>query len=82
MDKTEKIASIILSILSIVIIVDTILAQFFEKGTQQKSLAIAYCVAFVLLSIKFENILKKKYVIIPMYILVGQMIYSLILNFK
>ena len=80
MDKTEKIASIILCILGVVIVVDGILAQFFNIGVEQKGLTLGYCIAFVLLSVKYNNILKKKYVVVPMYIMVGQMIYSLIVK--
>ena len=36
MDKTEKIASIVLCVVSIVLIVDGILAQFFNIGVEQK----------------------------------------------
>ena len=80
MDKIEKIASIILCVVSIVLIVDGILAQFFNIGVEQKGLTLGYCIAFVLLSVKYNNILKKKYVVVPMYIMVGQMIYSLIVK--
>ena len=80
MDKTEKIASIVLCVVSIVLIVDGILAQFFNIGVEQKGLTLGYCIAFVLLSVKYNNILKKKYVVVPMYIMVGQMIYSLIVK--
>ena len=80
MDKIEKIASIVLCVVSIVLIVDGILAQFFNIGVEQKSLTLGYCIAFVLLSVKYKNILKKKYVVIPMYVMVGQMIYSLIVK--
>ena len=58
MDKTEKIASIVLCVVSIVLIVDGILAQFFNIGVEQKGLALGYCIAFVLLSAKYKNILK------------------------
>ena len=80
MDKTEKIASIVLCVVSIVLIVAGILAQFFNIGVEQKGLTLGYCIAFVLLSVKYNNILKKKYVVVPMYIMVGQMIYSLIVK--
>ena len=79
--EKEKISSIILIILGVVIVIDTILEQFFNIGTKQNSLVLGYCIAFVLLSIKFPNILKKKPVIIPMYIMVVQMVYSLIITY-
>ena len=77
MIKNEKISSIILSVLGFIIVIDTILAQFFNIGTKQNSLVTGYCVAFILLSLKFPNILKNKYVIIPLYIMIIQMIISL-----
>jgi len=79
--KKEKISSIILTILGVIIVIDTILEQFFNIGTKQNSLVLGYCIAFVLLSIKFPNILKKKAVIVPMYIMVAQMVYSLIITY-
>ena len=79
--EKEKISSIILTILGIVIVIDTILEQFFNIGTKQNSLVLGYCIAFVLLSIKFPNILKKKAVIFPMYIMIVQMVYSLIITY-
>ena len=78
MIKNEKISSIILSVLGFIIVIDTILALFFNIGTKQNSLVTGYCVAFILLSLKFPNILKNKYVVIPLYIMIIQMIFSLI----
>ena len=79
--EKEKLSSLILSILGVVLIIDAILEQFFSIGIKQNSLVLGYCIAFVLLSIKFPNILKRKPVIIPMYVMVAQMIYSLILTY-
>jgi len=76
----EKLSAIILSILGIVIVVDTLLQQF-DIGTKQTSLVLGYCIAFVLLSIKFPDILKRKLVIIPMYMMAAQTIYSLIITY-
>ena len=61
--EKEKISCLILSILGIVIVIDGILEQFFNIGVKQDSLVIGYCIAFVLISIKFPNILKKKIVL-------------------
>jgi len=77
----EKLSFIILSILGVVIVVDTILQQFFNIGTQQNNLVLGYCIAFILLTIKFPNLLKRNLVIIPMYIMVIQMIYSLFITY-
>ena len=76
--KFEQFASILLSIISIILIIDTILAQFFNRGAYQSNLASVYCIAFILLSIKYKNILSRKYVTIPLYIMIIQTIYSLI----
>ena len=79
--EKEKIFALILTILGFVIVVDTTLEQFFSIGTKQDSFVLGYCSAFVLFSIKFPNLLKKKPVIIPMYIMVAQMLYSLIATY-
>ena len=77
-NKIENITSILLCIISLILIIDTILAQFFNIGTYQSNLALVYCIAFILLSIKYKNILSRKYVTIPLYIMIIQTIYSLI----
>ena len=77
MIKNEKISSIILSVIGFIIVIDTILEQCFNIGTKQNTLVVGYCVAFILLSLKFPNILKNKYVVIPLYIMIIQMIISL-----
>ena len=77
----DKIASILLCIVGSVIVLDTFLTQFFSIGTEQKSLRLGYCIAFILLTIKFPPIVKKKYVIIPLYLMMTQMFYSLYLRF-
>ena len=80
MDKNEKVYSIILCIVGIVIVLDGILAQFFNVGIEQNYLVMAYSIAFVLLASKYKNLLKKQYVVIPLYVMIGQMIYSLIVK--
>ena len=80
MDKTERVSSIILCIVGIVIVVDGILAQFFNVGIQQNYLVMGYSIAFVLLTSKYKNLLKKQYVVVPLYIMIAQMIYSLIVK--
>ena len=77
-NKIENFASILLCIISLILIIDTILAQFFNIGTYQSNLALVYCIAFILLSIKYKNILSRKYVIIPLYVMIIQTAYSLI----
>ena len=75
----QNIAAFILSLIGIIIVIDTALAQFLTIGSEQKMFTIMYCVAFILLSIKFPNILKNKYVTIPIYAMIIQTIYSLFL---
>ena len=77
----EKISAIILTFLGIVLVIDAILEQFFNIGSEAEGLVLGYCIAFILLSIKFPDLLKKKYVIIPMYIMVIQTFYSLIITY-
>ena len=77
----ENLSSVILFILGFVLVIDTILYQFFSIGSKQEYLILGYCISFVFLSIKFPNLIKKKAVIIPMYIMIIQMLYSLILTF-
>ena len=75
----KNIAVFILSFIGIIIVIDVALSQFFNIGSEQKILTITYCIAFVLLSIKFPSILKIKYVVIPIYVMILQTIYSLFL---
>ena len=80
-NKIEKIGSAVLCVVGIVSVVDTILYQFLAIGEEQKNLSLGYCVAFILMSVKFPGILKKKYVIIPLYVMILQTFYSLYLRF-
>ena len=79
--EKEKISSLVLSILGIVIVIDGILEQFFNIGVKQDNLVIGYCIAFVLITTKFPNILKRKFVIIPMYAMILQTLYSLFITY-
>ena len=86
--STEKISSIILCILGTILVIDGVLVQFFNMGIRQNTFAgkpltlyalvIIYCISFIILSIKYEKLLSKKYVIIPLYIMIIQTAYSLI----
>ena len=51
MEKIEKIFSVILSIVGIVLVVDVFLEQFFSIGTKQNSLTLIYCISFIIFSI-------------------------------
>ena len=81
MEKIEKISTVILSIVGIVIIVDVFLEQFFNIGTKQNSLTIMYCISFVLLTTQFKSMIKNKFVMIPLYIMIIQTSYSLITTY-
>ena len=63
-NKIEKIGSAILCIVGIISVVDTFLYQFLSIGEEHKNLSLGYCLAFILLSVKFPEILKKKYIIL------------------
>ena len=73
-----KISIVIFSILGIVIAIDGFLQIVYNIGTKQDSLILGYCIGFVLVSSKFPLIVKSKFVMIPFYILVSQMLYSFI----
>ena len=77
----EKLSIIILTFLGTVIVIDAILEQFYQIGTKQNFLVLGYCVSFILLTTKFPNILKRKYVMIPLSIMIVQTFYSLIITY-
>ena len=81
MEKIEKISTVILSIVGIVIIVDVFLEQFFNIGTKQNSLTLIYCISFILLTTQFKSMIKNKFVMIPLYIMIIQTSYSLITTY-
>ena len=81
MNNNTRLASLILSFVGIIIVINTALQQFFKIGTEQKNITIVYCIVFILLSIMLPKLLNKKYVIIPLYIMILQMIYSLFLMY-
>jgi len=73
----QNIATFLLSFIGVIIVIDTALSQFLTIGSEQKIFTIMYCIAFILLCIKFPNILKIKFVTIPIYAMILQTIYSL-----
>jgi len=75
MKKSENLSSITLSIFRIVLVVDATLEQVFNIGIRQNSLVIAYCILFLILIMKFQDIIKKIYVMIPMYLMILQTFY-------
>ena len=72
----EKIAIIIFSILGIVIVIDTFFS-WANIGSEQNNLTLGYCIGFIIVSNQYPAMTKNKYVMIPFYILVGQMLFSI-----
>ena len=87
-NKIEKISSIVLCILGTILVIDGVLVQFFNMGIRQNTftgkpltlyaLVITYCISFIILSIKYKKLLSRKYVIIPLYVMIIQTVYSFI----
>ena len=78
--NSEKISSYTLIIISLILIIDTFLANQFQIGNENTNFRLAYCIGFILSSAKFPNIMKNKFVVYPLYIMIGQMVYSLIIS--
>ena len=78
MKNKERLSTITLAIVGSILVIDVLLEQFFNIGTMPNSLIVVYICLFIILSSKFENISKKKIVIIPLYIMVLQTCYSLV----
>ena len=70
-----------MGIFGIELIVDVFLEQFFNIGTKQNSLTIMYSISFVLLTTQFKSMIKNKFVMIPLYIMIIQTSYSLITTY-
>ena len=81
MKKTEKILPIIMGIVGIVIIVDVFLEQFFNIGTKQNNLTLIYCISIIILTTQFKGMIMNKFVMIPLYIMIIQTIYSLVITY-
>ena len=81
MKKTEKILPIIMGIIGIVIIVDVFLEQFFNIGTKQNNLTLIYCISIIILTTQFKGMIMNKFVMIPLYIMIIQTIYSLVITY-
>lgn len=81
MNKLEKKSSIIMSVFGIGLILNLLLIQFFNIGLKSNIFALIYCVLFVLMTIQFKSIIRKKYVMIPLFILIIQTSYSLITTY-
>ena len=70
-----------MGIFGIILIVGVFLEQFFNFGTKQNILTLIYCISFVLLSAQFKSMIKNKFVMIPLYIMIIQTGYSLIATY-
>ena len=81
MDKLENISSIFMSFFGIGLILNLVLIQFFSIGIKSNIFTLIYCILFVLMTIEFESIIRKKSVIIPLFILIIQTTYSLITTY-
>ena len=69
MDNGEKISTVILVILGVVLLVFSFLELFSSVETNQNNLiSIGYFGSFLLLSSQFKGIFKNKFVIIPFYL--------------
>ena len=78
--KKVKIAIVIFTLLGIVIIIDTFLF-WANISEEQDNLTLGYCIGFILVSSQYPEITKSKFVMIPFYILVLQMLYSILIYF-
>ena len=67
-NKLENISSIFMSFFGIGLILNLVLIQFFSIGIKSNIFTIIYCILFVLMTIEFESIIRKKSVMIPIYI--------------
>ena len=81
MKKTEKILPIIMGIIGIVIIVDVFLEQIFNIGTKQNNLTLIYCISIIILTTQFKGMIINKFVMIPLYIMIIQTIYYLVITY-
>ena len=77
----EKLGIYFLSISGIFIVFDAVLKQFLDIAVIQDSFVLGYCILFVIVSMKYPSITEKKFVIIPIYLMIIQMIYSLTLKY-
>ena len=67
-----------LSIISILLIIDTALYHFLNFGPYLSDLTICYCAVFLYCGIKFkQKFFRRKLIMIPFYIMVLQTILSL-----
>ncbi len=81
MNKLENISSIFMSFFGIGLILNLVLIQFFSIGIKSNIFNLIYCILFVLMTIEFESIIRKKSVMIPLFILIIQTTYSLITTY-
>ena len=70
-----------MSFFGIGLILNLVLIQFFSIGIKSNIFNLIYCILFVLMTIEFESIIRKKSVMIPLFILIIQTTYSLITTY-
>ena len=80
-DKIIKFSSYCLCFVGTVCAVDTFLFQIFNLGSYSRELSLGYCIGFIIASTKYPEIIKKKYVVIPLYLMIVQLFYSLIITY-
>lgn len=76
----NKYFPIILSISGMIVVIDILLAQFLNTGVIPSSFVLVYCITFILISSKFKDITKNKFVMIPLYIIIVQTFVSIAKN--
>lgn len=81
MNRLEKLSAIIMGLFGIGLVLNVFIKEFFDFGAQQNTLSLIYCALIVSLAIKFNTIVKNKFVMIPLYIMIIQTSYSLITNY-
>ena len=60
------------------IVINTILLQIFDIGNYKKEIVLTYIIAFIISIIQFPEFLKNKLVMIPFYLMIVQLVYSLL----
>ena len=81
MNRLEKLSAIIMGLFGVGLVLNVFIKEFFDFGAQKNTLSLIYCALIVSLAIKFKTIVKNKFVMIPLYIMIIQTSYSLITNY-
>ena len=81
LNQLQNILFKIMSFFGMGLILNSLLIQFFNIGLKSNIFALIYCVLFVLITIQFKSIIRKKSIMIPLFILIIQTSYSLITTY-